>query len=1407
MGKTIPMATTTMTTASPSLAAACVRQTMAVKGSTERLVFQFNGPFASNAAGGISAATLQNNAGPISLYSTGGNGLYVQSGSGNVGIKTTAPASELDVSGTITASALVVPTISVTDLNASGSLTVTGLLTASNVRVLGSYQTVHAFESHSSNLEINNLGTGPALKVTQAEDTAQPVASFYAGANPNPALLITSDAYLAVGKTLAAFAVDVSGTVNADAFIGDGSLISKLNATAITSGTIDNTHLPQTIDITGKVKSDSADVTNRLTAGIANISTQLTAGSAVVSSELSAGSLLVSGLATFNDTLTVTGLLTASNVRILGFYETVNAIETHSSNVIINNLGTGPGLVVTQSEGSPQPVASFIAGNAVALTITSDAFLAVGKETAAFAVDVSGTVNANAFIGDGSLVTNINATAITSGTLDNMHLPQVISISGDFTTAGNATILGTLNCGYLALGGTAIDKDMAIGGSTTLNGQLSANSNAAFNQNVTVAQSLTVTGASAFASALTVTGLLTASNIQILGSFETVNALTTLSSNMIINNHGSGPGLVVTQSGAQAVASFYAGSNTALFITSDAYVAFGKETAAFAVDVSGAVNANAFIGDGSLIINTNASAIATGTLDNRRLPADISVLSFTGDGSALTNLNATAITTGTLDNRRLPADISISNQISALYADISGNLTAATIVSRDQLTANSAVVTNAITAGYLTVSGTTTLKDSLTVTGLLTASNIQILGSFETVNAIETHSSNLIINNLGSGPALVVTQEGLGGDVASFTAGSAPALTITGDAFLAVGKTTAAFAVDVSGTVNANAFIGDGSLIINTNATAIATGTINNARLPTLIYASNIGIGGAPASLFPLDVSGDLNFTGKLYQGGIPYLGSQWTSLTDSNLYFPHEVAIGDVFEPIFTLDVSGSVHITEQSVFGPAGATVDASGALLRVAGDAVVVSTLKVGNITDLSGTNFVRDNATVWYDGAEYVHLLQDDGVALNVGEGGSVGCRYMQLGNLVTAEIAIVFGNAATLGTTDNAWNFTLPIEPGGSFNNNIVGSAFIVNADSANYTAAVVGNAATATNSKAVSIFTNMSTGGIAGADFEWTIGDTINMTLTYESNTRAAIAKPLAPFTVDPSGNVFMAGNLQFFSASHLQSSPFTPVWSASVAAPTLGNGSLTGSYSQTGNFVTADIKLAIGSSTTLGTGSYSFTTPLTATVTKSATAWLTTAGAITPVLASITGNSNSITVKSSTGAFLDSTLAWAADTTLDIEITYEVASFPIVPPLSSALLQSSASSIGVGKSPSSSLPASSLDVAGSIVAGGNISTLTGTVSALEVFSTSDRRLKSNIEPLADSLNTIQQLTGVSFTYNANSQDSIGLVAQDVQAVLPQLVREGDNGFLTVNYGALVGLLIEGIKDISSRLTTLEASV
>ena len=98
-------------------------------------------------------------------------------------------------------------------------------------------------------------------------------------------------------------------------------------------------------------------------------------------------------------------------------------------------------------------------------------------------------------------------------------------------------------------------------------------------------------------------------------------------------------------------------------------------------------------------------------------------------------------------------------------------------------------------------------------------------------------------------------------------------------------------------------------------------------------------------------------------------------------------------------------------------------------------------------------------------------------------------------------------------------------------------------------------------------------------------------------------------------------------------------------------------------------------------------------------------------------------------------------------------------------------------------------------------------VAASTAFS--DERLKENIKKIENPLKAIEQLNGVTYDWKANGKSSVGVIAQDVQKVFPDLVKEvqpleGDEKRLTVNYDGLIGVLIEAVKDLSNQVNELK---
>jgi len=91
-----------------------------------------------------------------------------------------------------------------------------------------------------------------------------------------------------------------------------------------------------------------------------------------------------------------------------------------------------------------------------------------------------------------------------------------------------------------------------------------------------------------------------------------------------------------------------------------------------------------------------------------------------------------------------------------------------------------------------------------------------------------------------------------------------------------------------------------------------------------------------------------------------------------------------------------------------------------------------------------------------------------------------------------------------------------------------------------------------------------------------------------------------------------------------------------------------------------------------------------------------------------------------------------------------------------------------------------------------------------ELVSPSDERLKQNIQPLASSLAKLAQLRGVSFKWKDEPQDNqIGLVAQEVEKILPEIVSTDSEGYKSIAYGKLTAVLLEAIKEQQQQIDEL----
>jgi hypothetical protein len=89
----------------------------------------------------------------------------------------------------------------------------------------------------------------------------------------------------------------------------------------------------------------------------------------------------------------------------------------------------------------------------------------------------------------------------------------------------------------------------------------------------------------------------------------------------------------------------------------------------------------------------------------------------------------------------------------------------------------------------------------------------------------------------------------------------------------------------------------------------------------------------------------------------------------------------------------------------------------------------------------------------------------------------------------------------------------------------------------------------------------------------------------------------------------------------------------------------------------------------------------------------------------------------------------------------------------------------------------------------------------------SDIRLKTNIHPIKNALNLVDQMSGVYYNRLSDEKRKIGFIAQDLLRILPEVVHENENGYYSVDYGNITSLLIEAVKELNVRVRELEARV
>tara|TARA_B110000208_G_scaffold77208_1_gene98923 strand:+ start:4321 stop:5325 length:1005 start_codon:yes stop_codon:yes gene_type:complete len=97
-----------------------------------------------------------------------------------------------------------------------------------------------------------------------------------------------------------------------------------------------------------------------------------------------------------------------------------------------------------------------------------------------------------------------------------------------------------------------------------------------------------------------------------------------------------------------------------------------------------------------------------------------------------------------------------------------------------------------------------------------------------------------------------------------------------------------------------------------------------------------------------------------------------------------------------------------------------------------------------------------------------------------------------------------------------------------------------------------------------------------------------------------------------------------------------------------------------------------------------------------------------------------------------------------------------------------------------------------------------GDIYASSLYATSDKRLKKNIKKIEYPIEKVKQLNGVSFDWRKTNEPSSGIIAQDLEKIMPEAVINGINNIKSVNYSSIIGLLVETVKEMNLKYDNLE---
>jgi len=851
---------------------------------------------------------------------------------------------------------------------------------------------------------------------------------------------------------------------------------------------------------------------------------------------------------------------------------------------------------------------------------------------------------------------------------------------------------------------------------------------------------------------------------------------------------------IISSSNSDAAVNFSAGTKN-VFCTLPA-------SKAVILDASGNIVAN----NGSNLTNLNADNLASGTVPDARFPATLPAAS----GANLTALNATQLTSGTVPDARFPATLPAANG-SALTNLNASNLATGTVANA-RLDADLAAIggltsaadkgiqfTGSGTAGTfdLTTAGKALLDDADAAAQRTTLG----LGSIAQLNTV-----TLTTDTTGDYVASLTAGTGITGDGTG--EGSTPTIALDlnelttsvsdtdGDFFPVVDslggqKKLTKGSINISGFNNDSGFI-DGSSL---NASNLDSGTIPDARFPATLPAasganltnlngSNISSGTVPNARLDQQLQ---DVAGLAVTDGNFIVGNGANFVAESGATARTSLGLGSIAE-------LNTVTLTTNTT------------------GD--YVESLTAGNLIDLQNNSGEGATPTIDVDLSELTTSTSDaDG-------------DFFAVVDSANAQKKLTKGNIAISGFNNDSGFID-----GSSLNADNLSSGTVPDARFPATLPAASGANLTALNA------TQLTSGTVPDARFPATLPAISGANLTnLDASDLASGTVPIARIdlnllttsTADADGDFFVVvdsvGAEKKLTKANIAISGFNNdsgfTTNTGTVTSVSGGDGLTGSVTTSGS-------LAVGAGTLIDVTADAVNVDLSELTTSTSDAdgdffvvvdSVNAQKKLTKANIAISGFNNDSGFTTNTGTVTSVTggngLTGSVTTSGSLDVGagtgIDVAADSISVDVSDFMTNGSNNRVLTATGTDAMNAEANMTFDGSTLAVTGAITATGDVTA---FYTSDKNLKQNIVNIDNSLDKVSKLNGVYYNWTKEAleknkhlvdEKEVGVIAQDVEAVLPELVATREDGSKAVRYERLCAVLIESIKELKKEIEELK---